>query len=98
MVDSTATLSVGSGSKSAGVGAAAAAFSREPARSGRTTRTTVAVLPLGMIPRSHVTTSATSEQLPWLAVAETKSSVRASASTTWTPGAAAGPSFLTVIV
>lgn len=69
-----------------------------PAESGLTTMSIVAVAPLPIVNRSHVTVPPDSTQLPWVGVAETNITLGGSWSMTVTPRAASGPLFVTVSV
>jgi hypothetical protein len=69
-----------------------------PATVGLTTMSSVAVAPLPIVPRLHVTIPPDSPHDPWLAVAETKVTLGGSWSVTVTLDAASGPLFVTVRV
>ena len=68
-----------------------------PAARGRTTMVTVTDDPVDMAPRAHVT-MAVPAQLPWLGVAETKSTPDGRVSVATTSSAASGPALDTTIV
>jgi hypothetical protein len=61
-----------------------------------TTIEIVALAPLAMLPKLHVTVPPASEHVPWLGVADTYVTLGSSVSVTTTPVALSGPLFVTV--
>ena len=74
-----------------------AVLSRVPAAVGVMTIVIVALPPLLIVPRAHVTVLVPL-QLPWLVEEETKVTPPGNVSVTTTPVAASGPLFVTMIV
>src|SRR5439155_1362529 len=95
VVNTLAELLVGSGSGLAEDTVAVSVMT--PGWIGVTTTVTEALPPLATVPREHVTRPASSEQDPWLGVAETKMAVEGRVSVTTTSLPASGPLLVTLI-